>query len=1117
MKRPGTRGSEPAMPEGVDPDRVSASKGGADIPEHIIEAGSSMLLWLSDEHVEVVPGQPARLRVNVRNISAVVQTFSLHAIGPASQWTAILPGQISLFPGEEGSASVVVRAQKSPTLPAGHYIVGIMARSEVDHADSVVGEFDVTVRPYHQFKAALSRPTVDMRRKATMFLQITNDGNSPVTYQVQAADPEGRLVAKLSHDKVVLPPGDPTWIKVQIKAPVHLIGAPVTHGLIVTTTAARDETTGSDLSDVQPSVQRSTIIQRPLFHFRLGFFGRMALLLALLGLVATFLIPRLINAFLPRTVTGAPLVPASFVAGLDPDQQVLLTWNPSSGATSYSIYAVGNTGNPVPTPSPSAATVTATATVTIAPTTAMASVSVGTDTMPPSVAGLVPSSDATVLRRAAPADKRTASAAPATLSPTATVTGTAPSTSPAAELATLPVPLCDDCSHVADVPGGTTRYVVTTAPPGITACYRIVAIAGSSQSMFSPQACVTTPGTAGGGSSPGASGSGLPTSTDAGGSGMPINPTGSTTDGGGAGKETPGKESLPPTTSPSGTAPTTTGSPSGTSTTAALPPCPPLNPSATALSASAVVAMWTVISPSASDSGCNPRATLTGFQIDQQVGTGWTTLTGGPTAQDTAYQITGLGGSIQYCFRMRAVAGSLVSSNTAAFCATTLPSTALPSTSTSATATASPSPSVSASASATKAARALNLPGVVAPELGVPDTLSRVNGNLSGQSLGNGSNTAHSATDMVAMRVAVRQAEREARSARVAADEAGLQAIALSHGAQLQMIAAEQARAQVGALANALYREGEVGALVEAVLTLGMPRQSSVLVGASYVSAGSMSASALLRAQQQAEDNAVRAANAASTALRSAEVLQGLARQQLSGLQALLRQAILNRVARGPQTVVGADGCPVNAPGATLRGGAQELGINELCRLSVAEAPTPQAALAIKYALGQLGAPYACRGVGRLDPFRFDCSSFVARAYADGAGVPLTREGWAPSTRNMVPWDGIALDRHYALLSPKDLAPGDLVLYDTGGATYRHVVMVLANGYMVHTNACGDVLHVDRFWGTDAATKGQFLVARRVLLEPDYSLAPGDPATGEIPQPISPTIPSDQEAGDTRA
>ncbi|MFM7145299.1 MAG: C40 family peptidase [Actinomycetales bacterium] len=411
----------------------------------------------------------------------------------------------------------------------------------------------------------------------------------------------------------------------------------------------------------------------------------------------------------------------------------------------------------------------------------------------------------------------------------------------------------------------------------------------------------------------------------------------------------------------------------------------------------------------------------------------------------------------------------------------------------------------------------MSLPAVSAPDLYLPDTQSRLNGNPSGQRSGSSADVSLEVTDMIAMRVAVRQAERQARSARAAADEAGLQAIALRHEAERQMIAAEQARTQVGALANALYREGEVGALVEAVLTLGAPSQSSVLVGSSYVSVGSTSASALLRAQQQAEADAIRAADVATTALRGAEVLQGLALQQLSGLKALLRQAILNQQTRGPQTIVGADGCPIDAPDATLRGGAQELGVSELCRLSVARAPTPQAALAIKYALGQLGAPYACRGVGRLDPFRFDCSSFVARAYADGAGVPLTREGWAPSTRNMVPWDGIALDRHYALLPPGDLAPGDLVLYDTGGATYRHVVMVLADGYMVHTNACGDVLHVDRFWGIDGATKGQFLVARRVLLEPDYSLAPGDPATGAVPQPIPPLIPSDQEAGDTRA
>ncbi len=1117
MKRPGTRGSDPSMPEGVDPERVSASKGSSDIPEHIIEAGSSMLLWLSDEHIEVVPGQPARLRVNVRNISAVVQTFSLHTLGPAAQWTSILPNQISLFPGEEGSASVVVRAQKSPTLPAGHYVIGILARSEVDHTDSVVGEFDVTVRPYHQFKASLSRPTVDIRRRATMFLQIMNDGNSPVTFLIHATDPEGRLVAKLSHASVVLPPGDPTWIKLQIKAPVHLLGSPITHGLIVTTTAARDETTGLDLTDVQPSVQRTTVIQRPLFHFRLGFFGRMALLLLLLGLVATFLVPRLIDAFLPRTVYGSPLVPQSFVAGLDEQQQVLLTWNPSSGATGYSIYAVGNTGNPVPSPSPSSATVTATATatatITVAPSTPVASIPVATDTNPPSVAGIEPTSDATVLRRAALVGQRPASD-PATISPTASSSSASGlSSNQAAQLATLPVPLCDDCSHVADVPGGTTRYVIANAPPGITACYRIIAVAGSAQSMFSPQACVTTPGTAGGSASGAPTESGtasgsLPGPTDAPGpdssGSQTVAPTGSAS----------GKEKFTPTPLPTGSS--TPSSPTASATpTTSLPPCPPLSPSATALSSSAVVAIWSVISPTAKDSGCNPKATLTGFQIQQQAGTGWSDITGSPSAQDTAFQITGLGGSIQYCFRMRAVAGAVVSGYTGAFCATTLPGTNSPSAVSPSAVSPSPSgittsssPSPTVSATSTKAARALTLQGEPEPqeqavEPGVPSQGAPGVTAIPG--------------DVVSLRVAVRQAERQARGSRVAADEASLRALALGQQADQQRIVAEGARARVDALANAMYRQGEVSGLLESVLLLGAPRSVGVTNGMSYVTVGGMSAATLLATQEQEEQAAVMAAEIATDAARGAEVLQGLARQQLTSLKGLLRDAVKRRSAAGPQTVIGADGCPVDAPAGTLRGGSQAVGIAELCQRSVAQAATPQAALAIKYALGQLGAPYACRGLGRLEPFRFDCSSFVARAYADGAGVPLTREGWAPSTRNMVPWDGIALDRHYALLAPDKIAAGDLVLYDTGGATYRHVVMALADGFMVHTNACGDVLHIDRFWGTGRSDKGQFLVARRVLWDPSYALAPGDPATSDIPEKEDPIRPADPLAGDTTA
>jgi len=194
------------------------------------------------------------------------------------------------------------------------------------------------------------------------------------------------------------------------------------------------------------------------------------------------------------------------------------------------------------------------------------------------------------------------------------------------------------------------------------------------------------------------------------------------------------------------------------------------------------------------------------------------------------------------------------------------------------------------------------------------------------------------------------------------------------------------------------------------------------------------------------------------------------------------------------QIQTGADGCPTAwIPGVV----PADLDLHALCANAVLGAPTIQAAQAIQWALGRLGAPYACGGVGRLEPFRFDCSSYVSRAYSEGAGLNTTTSGWAPSTRNMVPWDGFSLDDHYVAINPEEIRPGDLVLYNTcptdgSPCPYRHVVMYLGhlvpNGpeYMAHTNECGGVAHIEAFAGFNVSN---LLGVRRVL-----------PAVGEIPQ-----------------
>jgi cell wall-associated NlpC family hydrolase len=246
---------------------------------------------------------------------------------------------------------------------------------------------------------------------------------------------------------------------------------------------------------------------------------------------------------------------------------------------------------------------------------------------------------------------------------------------------------------------------------------------------------------------------------------------------------------------------------------------------------------------------------------------------------------------------------------------------------------------------------------------------------------------------------------------------------------------------------------------------------------------------------RQAQASAEASLLIAESRLRAAEDAVTLAQDAVTAAQeqyGLTSEefGLLLSSAAAPQTQVGPDGCPVEVPVGTLRGGAETIGVGVLCRQAVKQAATPQAAAAIKWAFTRLGAPYACKGVGRMGAWRFDCSSLVSRAYYEGAGIKVAGDTWAPSTRNMVPWDGIGLDPHYAQVAPGALRPGDLVLYDTGGTIYRHVVMYLGSPdggktfWMLHTNSCGDVAKVEPFWGVGPDSHALFLVARRVVTLP---------------------------------
>ena len=426
------------------------------------DAAPRPLIHLSEDSVTVRPGQSTRLRVTVVNVGSVVETYSLTALGEARAWCTLLPGEISLFPGEEGSSTLVVRPPMSSQTIAGTYEIGVLATSQVRPSSRAASGARLTVTSFISFRSQLARSSLDMRHSTSTQLQISNDGNVRIDCTVSANDPSGVLRVRCDRTEVQLDPGETTWIKLSISGPLHLFGRFKSRAIRTSVEVVRDDFTGRQPEGERPSLQVATVTQRPLLSLRLGLLGRLAVVLGVLALVLTFVITRLL-AYQTPAVSGAPNTPANFAATIVDNNQIALTWDASSGASEYDIYAVGLAGDPASTATPAA--------------------SPGGTPVPTGAAQGPP----------AAGQKATASTPR---------TGASPSGSPASS--NLPIvlpspddrkyasPVCNNCTNVATVTGNTTRHVIQPLPATPVSCYRIVAKAGNYQSLFSVQQCVNT-------------------------------------------------------------------------------------------------------------------------------------------------------------------------------------------------------------------------------------------------------------------------------------------------------------------------------------------------------------------------------------------------------------------------------------------------------------------------------------------------------------------------------------------------------------------------------------------------------------------------------------------------
>lgn len=176
--------------------------------------GASVTLVTSAVAVE--PGGRATVDLRVRNTGTVVDEFNLDVLGDSAGWATVEPPVLSLFPGAEGTATVVFQPPRVATTPAGIVPFGVRARSREDAAGSAVEEGTVDVGAFLAPFAELVPRTSRGSSSATHDLALDNRGNVRLSAEVEAMDADRLLRFDVKPPALVVEPGMAGFAKVKV-------------------------------------------------------------------------------------------------------------------------------------------------------------------------------------------------------------------------------------------------------------------------------------------------------------------------------------------------------------------------------------------------------------------------------------------------------------------------------------------------------------------------------------------------------------------------------------------------------------------------------------------------------------------------------------------------------------------------------------------------------------------------------------------------------------------------------------------------------------------------------------------------------------------------------------
>lgn len=221
---------------------------------------------LDTPRLSLEAGAEGASHLTVRNDSDVVEEYALRVVGPAEPWAEILPDRVSLYPGQDTTATVTFKPPRSPSIPAGNYIFGIHVLPAEHPEDAVLPEGVVEVLPFLETTGELMPRMSRGKRGGKHHVALDNWGNVPVTMELAGSDPGDLLEFQLEPPELTIEPGTVQFTAVRVR-PAEKVwnGTPATRMFVVTATPENGVPVLLDGSHVQDPVLPWRTIKAVLF------------------------------------------------------------------------------------------------------------------------------------------------------------------------------------------------------------------------------------------------------------------------------------------------------------------------------------------------------------------------------------------------------------------------------------------------------------------------------------------------------------------------------------------------------------------------------------------------------------------------------------------------------------------------------------------------------------------------------------------------------------------------------------------------------------------------------------------------------------------------------------